>query len=114
MEKTKKPKYNMWQNTAYMIKTAWATHKPVIFLVVGLAVTGAGKTIAELLIAPSILAKIELSVPLNELIMSILLFTGILLLLSALYAYIDENKQFGRIDTRKTLIRRIASKIAGT
>ena len=81
MEKTKKPKYNMWQNTAYMIKTAWATHKPVIFLVVGLAVTGAGKTIAELLIAPSILAKIELSVPLNELIMSILLFTGILLLL---------------------------------
>jgi ATP-binding cassette subfamily B protein len=114
MEKTKKPKYNMWQNTAYMIKTAWATHKPVIILVVGLAVTGAGKTIAELLIAPSILAKIELSVPLNELIMSILLFTGILLLLSALYAYIDENKQFGRIDTRKTLIRRIASKIAGT
>ena len=114
MEKTKKPKYNMWQNTAYMIKTAWATHKPVIFLVVGLAVTGAGKTIAELLIAPSILEKIELSVPLNELIVSILLFTGILLLLSALYAYIDENKQFGRIDTRKTLIRRIASKIAGT
>ena len=114
MEKTNKPKYNMWQNTAYMIKTAWATHKPVIFLVVGLAVTGAGKTIAELLIAPSILEKIELSVPLNELIVSILLFTGILLLLSALYAYIDENKQFGRIDTRKTLIRRIASKIAGT
>ena len=39
-EKTKKPKpkYNVWQNTAYMLSVAWDTRRSVPLLVVLLAV----------------------------------------------------------------------------
>ena len=60
MEETKrKPKYNLWQNSAFMLKTAWGTFRSVPFLCLALAAAAAGKTVAELLLAPVILGKIE-------------------------------------------------------
>ena len=58
-EKTKKPKpkYNVWQNTAYMLSVAWDTRRSVPLLVVLLAVCTAGKTTAEMLISPAVLAN---------------------------------------------------------
>ena len=60
-EKTKKPKpkYNVWQNTAYMLSVAWDTRRSVPLLVVLLAVCTAGKTTAEMLISPAVLGKID-------------------------------------------------------
>ena len=50
MEETKrKPKYNLWQNSAFMLKTAWGTFRSVPFLCLAMAATAAGKTVAELL-----------------------------------------------------------------
>lgn len=59
METTSKPRYNLWQNTAFMLREAWHTRKSVIFLCVALAVATAGQSVAELLIAPVILQKVE-------------------------------------------------------
>lgn len=114
MKSKEKPKYNMWQNTAYMIQTAWHGNKGVLLLCVLLAAVSAGQTVAELLIAPMILGKVESAAPLSRLIGTIAVFSGILLVLSGLKAYLDENTIYGRIACRTAVIRRISNKIART
>ena len=81
---TKKPKYNMWQNTAYMVKLAWKVCKSVLPMCVACATVAASKTITELFIAPTILAKIEETAPLTELLVAILFFCTVLFILSSL------------------------------
>lgn len=58
-----KSKYNMWQNTGFMLRTAWNSCKSVIFLCIALGAATAGVTITELLIAPMILSKVETTAP---------------------------------------------------
>ena len=113
-KKQGKSMYNMWQNTGFMLRNAWPPYKSVIFLCIALALATAGKTVAELLIAPVILNKIETAVPLMELVVTIVLFTGILALLSGLAGYIDENRLFGRIQIRINFVIQIANKLAQT
>ncbi len=48
MRSGKKPKYNMWQNTGFMIGRAWCTYKSVIFLCIPLAFATAGTTVTDL------------------------------------------------------------------
>lgn len=110
----KKPKYNMWQNTAYMIQTAWHGNPGVLLLCVLLAAVSAGQTVAELLIAPMILGKVESAAPLSQLMITIAVFSGILLVLSGLKTYLNENAIYGRIACRTVVIRRISNKIART
>lgn len=53
--KTKqKPKYDLWQITAYMLGVAWRGRHWTVFTVgLSLALVTAGRTIAELLFAPA-------------------------------------------------------------
>ena len=114
METTSKPRYNLWQNTAFMLREAWHTRKSVIFLCVALAAATAGQSVAELLIAPVILQKVEQAAALPELLGAILCLGGALALLAALKSYLSANAMFGRIDVRVALIRKINRKVAGT
>ena len=90
-KKKTKPKYNMWQNTWYMVQTAWEIHKPVIFLCIALAVLGAAYAAAEMLITPIILGKIESAAAVGELIAAIAACIGVLLVLRAGRTYVDIN-----------------------
>lgn len=114
MKDSKKPKYNLWQNTAFMLGNAWRVCKSVIFLCITLAAVTTGKTIGELLITPAILRKVETAAPLPELVGTIAVFSGILLLLTGLKAYLDENTFAGRIEIRKSIMQQIANKVART
>ncbi len=114
MKDHKKSKYNMWQNTGFMLKTAWEICRSVPFLVVILAAVTAGKTTAEMLIAPVLLGQVEEKVPLWELVWSIVGFSALLFLLSGLCAYLTDNSLFGRITVRLNLLRRIDTKVAET
>ena len=49
MEEKKKSPYNMWQNTGFMLSTAWRSCPSVIFLCIALAVVTAAQTVACLL-----------------------------------------------------------------
>lgn len=104
----------MWQNTGFMLKTAWEICRSVPFLVVILAAVTAGKTTAEMLIAPVLLGQVEEKVPLWELVWSIVGFSALLFLLSGLCAYLTDNSLFGRITVRLNLLRRIDTKVAET
>lgn len=109
-----KASYNMWQNTGFMLKNAWKTCKSVIFLCIVLALLTAGQTVAELLIAPAIIEKVEVAAPLSELMTTILVFSVALLLLTGLKTYVQENTLYGRVSVRVSIIRQIGEKLAGT
>ena len=111
---TKKPKYNMWQNTAYMVKLAWKVCKSVLPMCVACATVAASKTITELFIAPTILAKIEETAPLTELLVAILFFCTVLFILSGLEIYLDGNSLYGRIAVRTDITIQIGNKLATT
>lgn len=105
-----RPKYNMWQNTAFMLQTAWQTQKSVIVLCLLPALLNVSIQLTELLIAPAILQKVETHAPLTRLLTTIFIFTGILLFLKSLQAYIDPNLLFGRINVRIALLMKLAEK----
>lgn len=112
--KDKKPKYNMWQNSAFMVGLSWRFCKSVVLLLVAAAVSSAGLSIAEVLVSPVLLSKIESYVPFSELIAYIAMFVGILAGLSAIKAYIGENTLYGRIQVRSGIIGLLGEKIANT
>ncbi len=115
MEKSKKPVYNMWQNTGYMLRLAWEDHKIIPVLGVLIAVFDAAKAAAELLLAPMVLAEIEQAAPLGTVLRTIAAFGAALLVLACLLAYIRQNTRFARSDLRlHTLAQRLAEKLTST
>ena len=109
-----KPKYNLWQNSGYMVKLAWRYSKSVLAICIILAAATAGETVVQLLIAPGILQKLELRASLPQLLGAIAIFTGALILFAAAKEYFDLNKLFGRVTVRIKLIEAIAEKMAQT
>ena len=109
-----KPKYNTLQNVGFMLGMARRVDKSIPFLCAGIAVATAGSTIAQLLLAPAVLARVETHAPLQSLVWVILAFTGVLFVLYGVKAYLDENADYGRISVRLEIIGRICDKMAGT
>ncbi len=104
MKHTEKPKYNLWQNTAYMVKTAWAVHKPTLLGVAVLAILSGASAAVQLYLAPGVLAKIEDQAPLTDLLVTLALFTGALILVNGLRSYVETNVLFGRVAVRTRLM----------
>ena len=114
-EESKKPKYNIWQNTVYMVSIAWKEkEKKVIVIVLLTALFAVANSLISLYITPSVLYAVENKVPLSELLMIILLFVGLLLICDGLSAYIAENEIWGRIQIRSSLITKINKKATTT
>lgn len=110
-EKPPKPKYNMWQNCWYMIKLAWSIkEKKVPLLCLAVTVLAVASNLVNLYISPAILGALERKASLTELLLTILLFVGGIMLLSALTAYVNQNTLFGRITVRTELIARLTEK----
>lgn len=114
-KQTTKPKYNLWQMTAYMVGVAWrGKHWSVFTVGLSLALVTAGKTIAELLFAPAVLRVLEQSAPLGALLATIGGFAALLLVLTFLQSYLDELNLFGKMWTRVDILDFSARKRAGT
>lgn len=113
-EKTK-PKYNMWQNTCYMIKLAWTEkEKKVLFISLAIALLAVAIQLIKLYVTPSILSAVEEKLPLWQVFATIIAFVAASLICSALYSYADTNVLFGRITLRCAIINRITGKAATT
>ena len=110
----KKPAYSTWQTTAFMIRTAWRSHKGVLFMCVFLSAVTAALSATELLIAPSILKKVENAAPIGEMVAAIALFSGALLVLTGLKSYLESNTLCGRVSVRMAIVAQISNKIART
>ncbi len=115
MSKKEKPSHNMWQNTWFMIKTAWqAKEKKVVFLCVAVAVFAVLNNLINLYVSPTILSAVEKHASVTELLMTIGVFVFGLMFVSASAAYINVNTLFGRITVRLDVINKINKKAATT
>lgn len=110
MKNKEKPKYSIWQCVCFMVKTAWGSVRSVLWLSITFALLSVGVNLAQLFVAPMVLQKVEALAPLGELLATIGIFTGLLLVLNALLGYVDENIMYGRIDVRSEIIHMINHK----
>ena len=110
-----KPRYNIFQNSAYMIRTAWSTGgKGVLILSLITAMFAIITNLLNLFVTPAILEAIENARPLGEIIRLILGFTFAMLIAGAVTGYVNTNKLFGRLGVRMTLINRARCKASFT
>lgn len=114
-EKTPKPKYNMVQNSAYMIKLAWTSgEKKVIVLSLLSALTAVALNLINLYISPTILSVVERQASVTELILTIVVFVAALMLVSAASSYVNTNTLYGRVSVRCEIINLLNRKMAMT
>lgn len=109
-----KPKYSVWQNLRFMLALAWHKGKDVLALCVLFAALSLGINLAQLFIAPTVLAQVEAHAPLPRLLGSIAGFALALVLLNGLLGYVDQNTMFGRVRLRISLIGDLNEKACTT
>ena len=109
-----KPKYSVWQNLRFMLALAWHKGKDVLALCVLFAALSLGINLAQLFIAPAVLAQVEAHAPLPRLLGSIAGFALALVLLNGLLGYVDQNTMFGRVRLRISLIGDLNEKACTT
>ena len=92
MKIKEKPQYNLLQNLGYLLKRCWRVSKGLVLTLLTMALLQLGTNLIELYIAPVILQKVEQSVPLPEMLMTILLFTLALLVSMAGWNYLKDTR----------------------
>jgi len=111
----KKPKYNMFQNSWFMIKLAWKQkEKKVIFTGVLLVLLGVAMNLIDLYIAPTILNAIESKASFGNLMTTILAFITALVVTYASNSYINTNVLYGRVTVRTEIIAMLNNKACKT
>lgn len=109
-----KPKYSVWQNVRFMLALAWHKGKDVLALCVLFAALSLGINLAQLFIAPAVLAQVEAHAPLPRLLGTIGGFALALILLNGLLGYVDQNTMFGRVRLRISIINDLNEKACTT
>jgi len=110
----KRPKYNAWQNTCFMLKTAWKYEKQIPVTCVLLAVLFVCSQLTELYIAPTIIAEVEQKVPLASLLALVGSFVLVLALIGGLQSYLSANAMYPRITLRLAIISMLNKKSCET
>ena len=114
-EKAPKPKYNMAQNSWFMIKLAWTSgEKKVIILALLTSLLAVASNLVNLYISPTILSAVERHVGIGELMLTIFGFTSAVMLLAAANSYVGSNVLYGRISVRTEIIKLMQHKVQVT
>lgn len=114
MKVKEKPKYHIFQNTGWMVKTAWESRKSVLAFCILTAVLEILLNLIQLYIAPEVLARVEKKVPIGELLMTIGILTTELFFVQGFKEYISRNTLFSRAEVRSEIIGKIAKKCNST
>ena len=114
MKTKQKPKYTMWQSIHYMLSVAWNHMRYVIVAVALSAVITVGLNLAQLFAAPSILGLLEQKETIGKLIISIVMFCGLLFVLTSAKAYVSQSCATGRVYVRVQIIKAIVKKSCTT
>ena len=110
MKTKEKPQYGTLQNVAWMVKLAWKEKKRVLLFCCLTAILEVLFQLAQLYIAPEILAKVEQKAAISDLLLTIGLFTAALFLIQDFQEYIKMNTLFARVDVRSAIIGKIGRK----
>ncbi len=114
-QKTPKPKYNMVQNSWFMIKLAWTSgEKKVLILSLLSAMLAVALNLVNLYVSPTILSMVERHSPVTELLLTIVAFVLGIMLVSAASTYVNANTLYGRISVRREISNLLNRKAATT
>ena len=115
MKKKEKPKYNMAQNTWFMVKLAWTSGEKKV-LVLGLlsALLTVALNLINLYVSPAVLGVVERHGSLGELAGTLAGFVLALMAVSAADYYVHSNVLFGRITVRTQIVNLLNRKAATT
>lgn len=110
-----KPRYNMWQTSAYMILLAFREKEKKV-LVLGLILTllSVAINLTDLFITPTILGLVESKAQLSVLLWAIAGFLALSILFSAARTYTERNWGYGKITLRTSLVTLLNDKMATT
>ena len=110
MKEKRKPKYYMLQNIWWMVKIAWKVRGRVLVFVVLTAMLEVLYNLTQLYIAPEILRRVEGQAALDELLLTIGIFSIAIFLITGVKEYIEENAMFPHVDVRSHIIGLIGCK----
>ena len=115
MKKKEKPKYNMAQNTWFMVKLAWTSREKKV-LVLGLlsALLTVALNLINLYVSPTVLGVVERHGSLGELAGTLGGFVLALMVVSAGDNYVKKNLLFGRETVRSQIVNLLNRKAATT
>ena len=113
-KKKDKPRYNMWQNSGFMIRMAWKYEKQTLSFALLEVIAVVGISLVNLYVAPTILNAVQKRVAIGEVLFTIITFTLLLILFNSLKAYVDQNVVYGRIGVRSALSGLLHDKICTT
>ena len=102
--KNEKPTYNMWQNSAYIIKTAWQRDKIVLWVIITQIILAVAISTTGIFLPAMVVERIVSGAGLQALLWIVLVFTGILIILHSLNTYFE-----GMAQTRRTNLRILLS-----
>lgn len=105
-----KPKYNIIQNVAWMIRMAWQTRRRVLLFVLAMAGTEILNNLTQLYVAPKILGCVEQHSSMGRLLTTIALFTLALFLTMGVKDYLQQNALFPRVDVRSKIFAMVVRK----
>lgn len=92
MKSKEKPKYNLFQNLKYLLLTCWKVTRGLLITTLAIALFQLMNNLVGLYIAPIILRKVEQTVPLVEMLMTIFVFTLALVLSTIGLYYLKDTK----------------------
>lgn len=114
-QKTSKPKYNMVQNSWFMIKLAWTVkEKKVLIICLLTALLAVALNLINLYVAPTVLSVVERHASVAELLWTIGGFTLALMAVSGASTYVDLNSLYGRVSIRSEITALLNLKTATT
>ena len=109
-----KSEYSVIQSTLFMIRQAAKEAPAVLVWLVVDAILALILQLLELYVTPVLLRDIEEQIAIKELVTTILLFSGGILLLTGLKEYINNATYQGKIEIRMSLCKAITAKIGAT
>lgn len=113
--KKEKPGYHAFQNVWFMIRLAWTTkEKKVLLILLSSAALKILSNMLELYMTPEILGIVESHGSFPKLFLTISGLVMALMICEGLGGYVQQNKEFGRITVRCTIIGMIAKKTMQT
>ena len=115
MEKSRvKPKYNVWQNSLFVIRYTWGKDKVVLFVILVLIVLAVAIQVVTIFLPRTVVAQIIGDTGLGMLVGTILGFTVGITALQAVFGYLDSGKKIRRMVLRLGVHRDNLEKVIGT
>ncbi len=96
------------------MRYAGEKEKKVLVLALMSALLSVGDSLINLYVTPSVLAVVERRAPFGELVLTILVFAGLLMLFAAGASYVGTNSLYGRVQVRSAIITALNRKAATT